>query len=63
MGLFCVFQTNLNKAVDILSKLPEWIGNIHTMFSYYKDLDENLACLIEFLIESFLIKGTVIQII
>ena len=31
--LFCVFETKLNKAVDILSKLSEWIRNIHdTMF-------------------------------
>ena len=26
--LFYVFQTNLNKAVDILCKLSEWIRNI-----------------------------------
>ena len=26
--LFCVFQTNLNKAVTILCKLPEGIRNI-----------------------------------
>ena len=29
--LFCVFQTNSNKAVDILSKLSEWIKNIQMM--------------------------------
>ena len=44
--LFYVFQTNLNKAVDILCKLSEWIRNIQ-MIKYFntKDLDENLAWL------------------
>ena len=32
--LFCVFQTNLNKAVDILCKLSEWIRNIQ-MIEYF----------------------------
>ena len=27
-ALFCVFQTNLNKAVDTLCKLSEWTRNI-----------------------------------
>ena len=26
--LFCVLQTNLNKAADVLCKLSEWIRNI-----------------------------------
>ena len=43
MVLFCLFQTNSNKAVDILSKLSEWVRNIYTIFYYYKDLDEDLA--------------------
>ena len=32
--LFYVFQTNLNKAVDILCKLSEWIRNIK-MIEYF----------------------------
>ena len=32
--LFYVFQTNLNKAVDILCKLSEWIRNIQ-MIEYF----------------------------
>ena len=32
--LFYVFQTNLNKAVDILCKLSEWIRNIQ-MVEYF----------------------------
>ena len=27
--VFCVFQTNLNKAANIFCKLSEWIRNIH----------------------------------
>ena len=30
-ALFCVFQTNLNKAVDTLCKLSEWTRNIKMM--------------------------------
>ena len=45
MVLFCLFQTNSNKAVDILSKLSEWVRNIYAIFYYYKDLDEDLAWL------------------
>ena len=29
--LFCVFQTNLNRAVNSLCKLSEWIRNIQMM--------------------------------
>ena len=46
--IFYVFQTNVNKAVDILCKLSEWIRNTQ-MIEYFntekKDLDENLALL------------------
>ena len=43
--LFCVFQANLNKAVNIFFTLSAWIRNIQndTMPWYYKDFDENLA--------------------
>ena len=26
--LFCVFQTNLNKVVNIFCRIPEWIRNV-----------------------------------
>ena len=40
----CVFQTNLNKVVNIFCTLLEWIRNIKmVVLQYYKDLDENLV--------------------
>ena len=40
--LFCVFQTNQNKAVNILCTLSEWIRNVQ-MIQYFSNIDENLA--------------------
>ena len=42
--LFCVFQTNQNKTVNILCTLSEWIRNVQ-MIQYFSNIDENLACL------------------
>ena len=40
--LFCVFQINLNKAVNIFCTLPEWIRNIQMMQCFSTvGLDEN----------------------
>ena len=32
--LFCVFETNLNKEVDIICKLSEWIRNIQMIHCF-----------------------------
>ena len=45
--LFCVFQTKLNKAVNIFCRLPEWIRNVQMIPGFSKDLNENLAWLTE----------------
>ena len=36
--LFCVFQTNLNKAVNIFCTLPEWIRN-KKMIQYFRAIN------------------------
>ena len=40
--LFCVFQTKLNKAVNILCRLPEWIRNVQMILVLVQDLDEKM---------------------
>ena len=42
--LFCVFQTKLNKAVNIFFALPKWIRNI-PMIQCFSSIDENFAWL------------------
>ena len=41
-SLFCVFQTKLNKAVNIFCRLPEWIRNLQWYQVLLQDLDENV---------------------
>ena len=44
--LFCVFQTKLNKAVNISCRLPIWVKNVQMIPGYSKiNLDENLVWL------------------
>ena len=56
--LSCVFQINLNKAVDILCKLSEWTRN-KQMIKYFntKSLDENLEWLTQKIEEPKCNKG------